>query len=174
MVSRVQLQMILLLAQQRVSSFIDPLNAAMAEADITSAIRAAAFIAQVAHESAELAFTSELGTGEQYEGRADLGNTLPGDGPRFKGRGLLQITGRSNYQVCGEALGIDLLAQPQILESPVGACRSAAWFWRTHDLNSLADADAFGAITHKINGGFNGMDSRLKYWLRARRALVIP
>ena len=64
---------------------------------------------------------------------------------------------------CGEALGINLLVQPQLLESPVGACRSAAWFWRTHELNSLADTDAFGTITHKINGGFNGMDSRLKY-----------
>jgi putative chitinase len=173
MISHAQLQMILPQAQQRVGSFIDPLNSAMQEADIVSAVRQAAFLAQVAHESAELLYTRELATGEEYEGRADLGNTQPGDGARFKGRGLLQITGRTNYETCGAALGLDLLTQPQLLETPTDACRSAGWFWRTRDLNALADADAFGAITHKINGGFNGIDARLKYWLRARRVLVI-
>lgn len=173
MISPLQLLMIFPLAQPRIGSFIDPLNAAMGGAGIDSSVRQAAFLAQVGHESGELVYTRELSTGAQYEGRADLGNTQPGDGVRFKGRGLLQITGRASYQACGAALGLDLLAQPELLETPVGACRSAVWFWTSHELNVLADDDAFGAITHKINGGYNGMDSRLKYWLRARRALGV-
>jgi putative chitinase len=68
---------------------------------------------------------------------------------------------------------LDLLAEPQLLEQPVGACRSAAWFWVTQGLNDLADQDAFGSITHRINGGYGGLDSRLRYWLRARRALAL-
>jgi putative chitinase len=173
MISPLQLLAIFPLAQQRIGNFIDPLNAAMDAAGIDSRARQAAFLAQVGHESAELAYTRELGTGAQYEGRADLGNTQQGDGARFKGRGLLQITGRAGYQSCGSALGLDLLAQPELLETPAGACRSAAWFWLTRELNVLADDDAFGAITHRINGGFNGMDSRLKYWLRARHVLAV-
>jgi putative chitinase len=173
MISPLQLLAIFPLAQQRIGSFVEPLNAAMVAAGISSWARQAAFLAQIGHESGELAYTRELGTGAQYEGRTDLGNTRPGDGVRFKGRGLLQITGRASYLECGAALGLDLLAQPELLETPVGACRSAGWFWLVHDLNALADDDAFGAITHRINGGFNGMDSRLKYWLRARHALAV-
>lgn len=157
----------------RADAFAQPLNAAMQEFGITTARRQAAFIAQIAKESGELRYTLEIGAGTEYEGRSDLGNTEPGDGPRFKGRGLLQITGRANYDTCGKALGLTLLLTPSLLEVPIGASRSAAWFFQTRGLNELADADKFGAITHRINGGYNGLDDRLIYWLIARKVLQL-
>lgn len=155
----------------RLASFSQPLTDAMEEFGITTAKRQAAFIAQVAHESGELRYTLELADGKGYEGRADLGNTEPGDGPRFKGRGLIQITGRANYEACGKALGLPLIINPSLLEVPAGACRSAAWYWQTHGLNGFAEADKFGSITKTINGGFNGLDARLLYWINARKVL---
>ena len=166
-----QLRQIMPYSAGRVDVFAPPLTAAMQEFGITTAKRQAAFIAQVAHESGELRYTLELTDGQGYERRADLGNTQPGDGPRFKGRGLIQITGRANYEACGKALGLTLIVTPSLLEVPAGACRSAAWFWQTHGLNGFAEADKFGSITKTINGGFNHLDERLAYWLRARKAV---
>jgi putative chitinase len=143
----------------------------MQEHGITTSKRQAAFLAQIAHESGELRYVRELASGDAYEGRLDLGNTQTGDGQRFKGRGLLQVTGRANYQSVGEALGLDLIAYPGLLEMPANACRSAGLFWARHGLNELADADKFGAITKRINGGFNGIDERLRYWIVARKAV---
>jgi len=153
----------------RAEVFAQPLSDAMQEYSITTARRQAAFLAQVAHESGELRYTRELASGDAYEGRADLGNTEVGDGPRYKGRGLLQITGRAAYEACGTALGIQLVANPALLEVPVAASRSAAWFWQTRGLNELADGDKFFSITHKVNGGYNGGDQRLAYYLVARK-----
>lgn len=158
-------------AEARVMAFAQPLTDAMAEHEINTARRQAAFLAQVAHESGQLRYTCELASGEEYEGRKDLGNSQPGDGPLFKGRGLLQITGRTNYEACGRALDLPLVQTPQLLEAPAGACRSAAWFWVTHELNELADENKFCAITKIINGGYNGIDERLGYYLQARRTL---
>jgi putative chitinase len=165
----VQITAIMPYASARAMAFAQPLTDAMVEHGMTTPKRQAAFVAQIAHESEELRFTRELASGEEYEGRADLGNTQSGDGPRFKGRGLLQITGRANYAACGAALGLDLINTPALLESPAGACRSAAWFWVKHGLSELADGDKFGSITKKINGGFNGIDERLEYYIRARK-----
>lgn len=174
MISTMQLQAIFPHAGARLPQFVQPLNDAMTEFQITTARREAAFLAQIAHESGELQFLRELADGSAYEPPSEkaveLGNTQPGDGPRFRGRGLLQITGRTNYQRCGAALGLDLTVDPMLLEQPENAARSAGWFWSTHGLNSLADQNAFGSVTHRINGGFNGMDSRLGYWLLALRA----
>lgn len=156
-------------AAARAMAFAQPLTDAMAEHGIVSPKRQAAFVAQIAHETEELRFTRELGTGKEYEGRADLGNTQPGDGAKYLGRGALQITGRANYAACGAALGLPLVDTPALLESPAGACRSAAWFWVKHGLSELADGDKFGSVTKKINGGFNGIDERLEYWIRARK-----
>jgi putative chitinase len=156
-------------AEDRAAAFAQPLTDAMAEHGMNTPKRMAAFVAQIAHESEELRFTRELASGNEYEGRADLGNTQAGDGVKFKGRGLLQITGRANYAACGAALGLNLIDAPALLESPAGACRSAAWFWTKRGLSELADADKFGEITVRINGGHNGLDQRIGYWLRARR-----
>jgi putative chitinase len=158
-------------AATRSLTYAPLLSKAMSEFGIDTPRRQAAFLAQVCHESGSLRYTKEIADGSAYNNRADLGNTQPGDGPRFKGRGLIQITGRSNYRECGLALGLDLLSQPDVLELPEGACRSAAWFWNARDLNQFADTDAFGALTRRINGGYNGIDDRIQHWLRIRRAL---
>lgn len=160
-------------AGPRADTFAGPLTLAMAEFGIDTPKRQAAFLAQVCHESGSLRYTLELADGRGYEGRADLGNTEPGDGPRYKGRGLIQVTGRANYRDCGIALGLNLIEQPDLLESTPGACRSAGWFWRSKNLNRFADDDRFGSLTKAINGGYNGLDDRIQHWLRARRALGV-
>lgn len=158
-------------AGQRAITFAAPLTAAMQEFGVSTPQQQAAFLAQVAHESGSLRYTRELADGLSYEGRGDLGNTQAGDGPRYKGRGLLQITGRANYAACGAALGLDLIGHAELLELPAGAARSAAWYWKQHGLNRYADTNSFGALTRSINGGFNGLDERIRHWLIARRAL---
>lgn len=168
-----QLRRVMPLAGDRLKPFIEPLNAAMEEFGITSPKRQAAFLAQLAHESGEFRYMRELASGEAYEGRKDLGNTQPGDGKRFRGRGPIQITGRANYEDCGKALGLDLITHPELLELPEHGCRAAAWFWAVKGLSQLADHDRFGSLTRAINGGFNHLDERIRYWLRARAVLEV-
>ena len=168
MISYDQLVRIMPYAKQRADKFIDPLNAAMKEFDISeNGLREAAFLAQIAHESGELRYVEELASGDAYEGRDDLGNLYSGDGVKYKGRGLIQLTGRSNYEACGEALGLDLVGCPELLEESANACRSAAWYWHSRGLNDLADRHQFLRITKVINGGTNGWNDRLKYYQRA-------
>lgn len=164
------------LAGQRASLFAQPLTDAMLEFGVTTPKQQAAFLAQVAHESASLRYMLEIASGEAYDTgplAARLGNTPEDDddGRRYKGRGPFMITGTDNYRACGTALGLDLLAHPELLEQPVPACRSAGWFWKTHGLNRFADADQYGSLTKAINGGYNGLDDRIVHWLRARKAL---
>ena len=156
--------------KDRSETFLPGINAG--ESDLlTTPERLSAFLAQVLHESGEFRYLAEIASGRAYEGRADLGNLQPGDGVRFKGRGLIQITGRTNYEHCGEALGLDLIAEPELLEDPAYAVASALWFWRAHGLNALADKRNLAAITHIINGGMNGWQDRLAYYQRAQDAL---
>ena len=165
------LQKILPYAHANAANFIAPLNAAMAEYEINTQQRQAAFIAQLGHESAQFRYVREIASGAAYEGRKDLGNTQPGDGVRFKGRGLIQITGRTNYAACAAALGIDCVAHPELLELPVNAARSAGWFWSTHGLNELADKHDMYGITRRINGGSNGLSDRLALYEKAQQVL---
>ena len=151
--------------------YLPYLNSAMAEAQIDTPKREAAFLAQLAHESGELRYMEELASGAAYEGRKDLGNTEPGDGKRYKGRGPIQLTGRNNYRAAGKALGLDLEQQPARAADPDVGFRTAAWFWTTHGLNTLADLDNFREITHRINGGYNGEASREAYYQRALATL---
>ena len=144
----------------------------MAEFEINTPARQAAFLAQIGHESGQLRYVRELASGAAYEGRKDLGNTQPGDGVRFKGRGLIQITGRANYLKCGEALGLDLIADPELLEQPINACRSAGWFWESRGLNALADAGDFLRITKRINGGTNGLADRQALYESAQQVFA--
>ena len=167
-----QLKQIMPYAGDRATAFLDSLNAAMVEFEINTPMREAAFLAQIAHESGSLRYVKELATGSAYEGRKDLGNTQEGDGSRYKGRGLIQITGRSNYKAVGDALGIDCIDSPELLESRESACRSAAWFWKTHGLNELADAGDFEHITKRINGGLNGQAERLAVYQVALGVLM--
>ncbi|HIE1849297.1 TPA: glycoside hydrolase family 19 protein [Pseudomonas aeruginosa] len=106
-----------------------------------------------------------------YASRNGNGDETSGDGWRFRGRGLLQITGRSNYRAAGAGLGLPLEAEPKLLEQPDWAALSAAWWWSTHGLNELADRGEFASITRRINGGLNGHAERLALWERAKRVL---
>lgn len=166
-----ELTQLMPLAGPRAEIFAQPLTITLAEFDIMTPRRQAAFLAQICHESGSLRYVEEIASGDAYEGRKDLGNVEPGDGRRFKGRGLPQITGRSNYLACGLALGIDLITNPELLEQPLHAARSAGWFWKEKGFTPLADADRFGAITLRWNGGYNGLDDRLAHWLRIRKIL---
>lgn len=159
----------------RLGACLPYLMAAMAEADISTPKRQAAFIAQIAHESGEFRWMEELATGQAYEGRKDLGNTQPGDGKRFKGRGPIQLTGRNNYAAAGAALGLDLLTDPAQVATPAIGFRTTAWFWKSHGLNVLADAGpgTFDAITQRINGGLNGKKERDVYYARACKVLGV-
>lgn len=159
------------LSQEYAATYQPMIEAAMKEAHIDTALRKAAFLAQIAHESAELLYTEEIADGHAYEGRADLGNTKPGDGKRYKGRGPIQLTGRLNYRACGLDLGLDLEGHPELASQPAIGFRCAAWYWRTHGLNELADVGHFKEITRRINGGLNGENQRETYYARAIIAL---
>lgn len=171
-----QLLQILPNAGRQAGVFVSVLNTAMNRYGIVGTPRAAAFIAQVGHESGHLRYVREIWgpTAQQagYEGRADLGNTVKGDGSKYRGRGLIQITGRANYAACGEALGLDLINKPELLELPQHASMSAAWFWSTRGLNTLADRGEFVKITRRINGGLTGQDDRRALYDRALEVLA--
>ncbi len=106
-----------------------------------------------------------------YASRNGNGDEASGDGWRYRGRGLLQVTGRLNYRAAGAGLGQPLEAEPELLEQPEWAALSAAWWWSTHGLNELADRGEFAAITRRINGGLNGQSERLELWERAKAVL---
>ena len=150
---------------------------AMKEFGIDTPQRQAAFLAQVGHESGGLKWLTELWgpTASQlrYEGRVDLGNTHLGDGYRYRGRGLIQVTGRDNYARMGRALGMDLEQDPDLLSTPKLAARSAGCFWQSHGLNTYADLGEFSKLTRRINGGLNGQEERLHLWASAKNVLKI-
>lgn len=159
-----------------VAEFYPHVVAALEEFKIDTPHRIAFFLGQVAHESAEFRYVKELASGHEYEGRHDLGNTHPGDGVRYKGRGLVQITGRANYLTCGKALGLDLINHPELLEQPREAVRSACWFWNLRKLSDHADKFTrveYQAVTKRINGGLNGWTSRVQYLRLSCAALGI-
>ncbi|MGH8261394.1 MAG: glycoside hydrolase family 19 protein [Steroidobacteraceae bacterium] len=164
-------------AGDRVQTFAQPLTDAMVRWQIDTPARQAAFLANIAAETASLSQLRERSDGAAYEPpsalAADLGNTHAGDGALFIGRGCLQITGRAGYIACGQGLQAPLLTSPELLEQPQYAALSGAWYFAHHGCNEMADGDPnhFGAICRRINGGFNGIDERIGCWIRARAAL---
>lgn len=162
------------LTEDKVEVFLKPLNAAMKEFEINTPKRQAALLAQIAHESGQLRYMEEIASGEAYEGRKSLGNTQPGDGKRYKGRGPIQLTGRANYRRAGEALKVNLEENPEKAAEPAIGCRVAGWFWKTHGLNELADKGDFKEITKRINGGYRGLEAREQYYKRAKEVLNVP
>lgn len=161
-----QLKEIAPYAPKNVDVFIPYLNEYMRLFDIDTTERISMFIAQVAHESGSFHYVREISSGAQYEGRTDLGNIHQGDGKFFKGRGLIQITGRYNYKSCSLSLFNDLrlLDAPQLLEVPEYAVASACWYWWSRGLNELADEGKFTSITKRINGGLNGYADRVNFY----------
>jgi putative chitinase len=155
----------------RIELYAPALFARMIARQIDTPRRQAHFLAQIGHESGELRFVEEIASGDAYEGRLDLGNTHPGDGRRFKGRGLIQLTGRANYRAYGEAVGVNLVADDnwkRVSDDPQMAVDVACWFWQTRELNALADNDDLVGITKCINGGLNGLSDRERQLARAR------
>ena len=182
-VTEQQLQQIMPDARHQAGVFVSALNAAMVNRKIDTPRRQAAFLAQVGHESGQLQHVRELGS-DQYLSKYDtgtlaakLGNTPApdGDGQRYRGRGLIQITGHDNYLRCSLTLFGDerLLRTPELLQLPQWAAESAAWFWSINGLNTLADQDQFTTITQRINGGLTGLKDRLQLWERARAVLCV-
>ena len=159
----------------RARAWLPYLEAAMEEFDINTPLRKAAFLAQIGYESGGLRWLVEIWgpsvAQKHYEGRDDLGNTQPGDGFLFRGRGLLMTTGRYNYMRTGKALGVDLLANPDLLALPELASRSAGWYWKTHGCNPFADNEQFVLLTRRINGGVNGLEDRQRLYEAAKEAL---
>jgi predicted chitinase len=145
-----------------------PLGAAMRAHGITTQRRATMFIAQLAHESGEFRWREELASGAAYEGRRDLGNIFRGDGVRYKGRAFIQITGRANYAALPHWGGVNFEANPSMLSWRRYAALASAWWWKNNGCNQLADGpNALLNVTRRINGGFNGLDSRRVYFERA-------
>lgn len=175
-----QLLKILPEAGKKAAAYLPHLLTAMANRQINNPRRIAAFLAQIGHESGSLRYAREIwGPTEaqkRYDTREDLGNTpeLDGDGKLYRGRGLIQITGRRNYQLVSLILFSDnrLLEKPELLEEPQWAAESASWFWMSQGLNELADQGQFRLITKKINGGLNGYQDRLKLYTKAREVLA--
>ncbi|MEP6570060.1 MAG: glycoside hydrolase family 19 protein [Acidobacteriota bacterium] len=153
------------------ADYLPFIQQAMAEFEISSYLRETAFLAQLAHESAELRYMEEIASGAAYEGRKDLGNLQPGDGKRYKGRGPIQLTGRANYTKYGGLLGLDLVNNPTVAATKEVGFRIAGEFWKLNGLNQLADGQQFKAITKRINGGYNGLDDRIKYYDRAKKVM---
>jgi putative chitinase len=183
--------------------WFEPLLETFDKYQINTPKRQACFIGQTMHESGSFKFTKEnlnysakalmatwpsrfpdLATATQYERQPEkiankvysgrMGNTEDGDGAKYIGRGLIQVTGKENYTHCGEALGVDLVANPQLLEEPRYAALSAGWFWNKKGLNALADegtSNSFEVMTKRINGGLLGLDDRKSKIIEALKAL---
>ncbi|MCE0461562.1 glycoside hydrolase family 19 protein [Pseudomonas uvaldensis] len=178
-ITQAQLLLILPDAGANADIYTPTLNSAMERYQIIGPKRVAAFIAQIGHESGQLHYVRELGD-HTYLSKYDtgelalrLGNSPAedGDGQQYRGRGLIQITGRANYEACGKGLGLDLVNEPELLERPLWAAHSAAWYWMSRGLNALADIGDFDSITRRINGGLNGAADRRALYARALKVL---
>lgn len=162
------------------ASYLPFLQRAMDEFEINTPLRAAAFLAQIAHESGEFRWMEEIwgptAAQRRYEPvtskSRDLGNTEVGDGKRFKGRGPIQLTGRANYKRYGDILGLNLTADPMSAATPEVGFRTAGLYWKRNGLNELADRQLFQTITRRINGGLNGLEDRTRYYVRAKAVLL--
>lgn len=161
----------------RATEWLPVIEQAMREFGIDTKDRQAMFLAQIGHESGGMHYTTEIwgNTAAQisYEGRKGLGNTETGDGFKYRGRGLIQVTGRSNYTQVATALGIDCVNDPDTLAEPVNAARSAAWWWRSRNLNKYADVGDIVGCTKVINGGTNGLEHRQKLYAQAMSAVPL-
>lgn len=148
------------------------LDEQLAKYDIDSYLRVCHFLAQAAHESAGFRTLEEFASGAAYEGRADLGNVRPGDGKRYKGRGIFQLTGRANYRVMGQKLGVDLENRPELASDPMISIKTACEYWNSRKLSIYADLDDVRTVTKRINGGYNGFEDRKLYLQRVKT--IIP
>lgn len=143
----------------------------LSQYNIDSYYRIAHFMGQVTHECAGFRTTEEFASGAAYEGRLDLGNTEKGDGKRYKGRGLPQLTGRDNYRRIGAKLDLDLEGNPELAGDPVTSLKIACEYWEDRKINGHCDADDLIKVTKAVNGGLNGLEDRREFLRRAKVAL---
>lgn len=173
---------------QEAQQYLEPLNAALKRFEINTPARQAAFLAQIGHESGDLKYWKEIWGPTPQQKRYEppsalatrLGNTQPGDGYRFRGRGPIQLTGRANYRQYGELLGADFEASPELVATPEWGFLVAGQFWYEIGGNGLADQAAqgngievFAQLTRRINGGLTGLDDRMRRWQLAKRVLQV-
>lgn len=168
------------LYKARLDEFVASFNMFHAYFGLNTRDRIIHYLAQVFHESGSLRYVEELSSGAQYEGRKDLGNTQKGDGKRFKGRGFIQLTGRKNYQdfYNDEWCSDNVVAYPNLVSNfPLNQMVSM-WFWDRNNLNDLADLDngtngedIVKKITRKVNGGYNGLDERVKFYQKFKKII---
>lgn len=155
-------------ANPRVVMSIANYPSILEDSGINTFLRLSHFLAQAAHETDGFRVLEEYASGAAYEGRKDLGNVNPGDGVRYKGRGIFQLTGRANYKRYGSLLGVDLENNPDLAEKENIPLLVACEYWNQNILSPVADRDDIITITKKINGGTNGLESRMKYAERAK------
>lgn len=158
--------------EEIIGPLVGYLNKYMPKYEVNNYLRVCHFLAQAAHEAASFRTLEEYASGAAYEGRRDLGNTQRGDGVRYKGRGIFQLTGRANYRDIGKKIGMDLENNPELAESPEVSVLTALEYWKSRNLNKWADEDNVERITRLINGGLNGFEDRKKYLARCKQ--VIP
>lgn len=162
-------------AKMGAGKYAKPLEDACIRFGIVTALQKAHFLAQVAHESDGFRTATEYASGAAYEGRTDLGNVRPGDGRRFRGRGLIQLTGRANYETYSQAIYGDprCVDHPETVAELPDAAVVAGWFWEKKGLNALADKDDVVAVTKRINGGRNGLEDRQRRLAQAKKLFGI-
>ena len=192
LITKDQLKAIMVSAkEENIDKYLAPLNLALARYAINTPMRIAHFVAQLAQESGSFKYNEEIWPNPaldahgvatngsewqlRYEGRTELGNTQPGDGYKFRGRGLIQLTGRSNYSKFGETLGQNLTdgKNPDLVAQPQLATDAAGWYWDSRGLNVYADKDDVLSITKRINGGTLGLDARKAFLIKAKAVLGI-
>lgn len=161
------------ITQEKLSVFLPLLNQYMHEYNICGQLRESAFIATIMHETGSLRWLEEIASGEAYEGRHDLGNVVKGDGRRYKGRGLIMLTGRSNYERASKALKVDFINNPEWVSEPIYATQVACWWWHQRGLNEVADTGDFRRVTRLVNGGYNGVVDRQKFYDMALEVLKL-
>ncbi len=160
-------------SQRRIVAEVSAIFASTLDAyAINTKLRIAHFMAQVTHECAGFRTTEEFATGAAYEGRSDLGNTQKGDGRRYKGRGLIQLTGRANYRDIGKKLNLPLEDFPELAGDPSVSLKIACEYWKARKINAAADRDDLIKATRLVNGGLNGLEDRSKYLRKAKEALA--
>ncbi len=158
----------------KIAQFVAPLNDAMVRGGIDTPVRQAAFIAQLAVESDSFRTFEEYASGRAYEGRSDLGNTQPGDGERYKGRGAIQVTGRHNYEEVSRFTGIDFVAHPELVAAPENAFTTAVWYWTSRNLNNVADGPGIVRVSELVNGGHHALAQRMDNFARGLAVLAHP
>lgn len=180
-VTRKQMIEILSGDEERADIFLHHINAWADKFYINTPLRMAHFLGQVLHETGGLKYLRELG-GEKYfkkyeQGKLGLtlGNTHVGDGSKYKGRGLIMITGRANYQAYQNSTFCngDIMNEPELIEKPCGAVKVGMWWWWKHSCNKLADKDDILALTKRINGGTNGLENRKKWTNKCKKVLGV-